>query len=209
MSSQEDLDAVCQACGEVTEHSIVHIQKGRGREGMEYTLRCNECGHVQKSVIEEEKLIETSYVLSEEGVSTKGKTKLFNDEVLTAGEEIYLGDRRSIVTALETGEGRKKSARASEVLTIWAKSVGRKIVKVSINSGSKTLSVRVDAEPEEEFSIGDIIGTDNGDAVITKIKTTGKVMDRGGAEAQDIVRVYAKLMRESFDSRSKALWNRG
>ena len=209
MSSKEDLDAECTVCGEVTEHSIVHIQKGIGREGLEYTLRCNSCGHVQKKMMEEEKLIEAGYVLSDEGVSTKGRTKLFADEVVTAGEEIYLGDKRGIVTAVDTREGRRRMARADEVVTIWAKSLGRKVVRVSVNSGSKTLSMKVEAEPEEEFSIGDIIGTDKGDAVITKIKTESRMVERGGAEARDIVRVYAKMMRENFDRKSKLLWSNG
>ncbi len=209
MSSREDLDAECAVCEEVTEHSIVHIQKGIGREGLEYTLRCNECGHVQKKMMEEEKLIEAAYVLSDEGISSKGRTKLFSDEIVSTGEEIYLGDKRGIVTAVDTKEGRRSSARADDVVTIWAKSLGRKLVRVSVNRGSKTLSVKVEAEPEEEFSIGDIIGTDMGDAVITKIKTSGRMVERGGAEAKDIVRVYAKMMRESFDRKSRALWNQG
>ena len=209
MSSREDLEAECPVCGSVSEHAIVHIQKGVGREGLEYTLRCNECGHVQKKLMEEEKLIEADYVLSEEGTSIKGRTKLFTDEVITAGEEIYMGDRRGIVTAVDTKAGRRKSARATEVMTIWAKALGRKVVKVSVNQGSKTISLKVEAEPEEEFSIGDIIGTDKGDAVITKIMTGGRVVERGGAEAKDITRVYARMMRENFDGRSRALWNRG
>ncbi len=209
MSSQEDLEAECAVCGEVTEHSIVHIQKGVGREGLEYTLRCNGCGHVQKKIMEEEKLIEAAYVLSDESVSTRGRTKLFADEIVTEGEEIYLGDRRGIVTAVDTSAGRRRSARASEVQTIWAKSMGRKIVRVSVNNGPRTLSVRVEAEPEEEFSIGDIIGTDRGDAVITKIKTGNRMMDRGVVEAKDIIRVYAKMIKERFDKKSRSLWNEG
>lgn len=209
MSSNEDMEAECPACRQVTEHAIVHISKGVGRDGLEYTLRCSECGHVQKKLMEEEKLIEANYVLSDEGVSTKGRTKLFSDEIVTAEEEIYLGDRRSVVTAVDTKAGRKKSARADEVITIWAKSVGRKVVRVSVNNGPRTLSVRVEAEPEEEFSIGDIIGTDKGDAVITKIKTESRMMDRGGVEAREIVRVYAKMMHERFDRKSRALWNQG
>ena len=116
------------------------------------------------------------------------------------------GDKRGIVTAVDTREGRRRMARADEVVTIWAKSLGRKLVRVSVNSGSKTLSLKVQAEPEEEFSIGDIIGTDKGDAVITKIKTESRMVERGGAEARDIVRVYAKMMRENFDRKSRLLW---
>lgn len=209
MSSNEDMEIDCSICGEATEHAIVHIQKGVGREGLEYTVRCSECGHVKKIIMEEERLVETSYVLSDEGISRKGRTKVFADEVIQKGEDIYLGDERGIVTAVDTDGGRRDSARGSEIRTIWAKSMTKSIVRVSVNLGAKTLSVRVEAEPEEEFSIGDIIGTDRGDAVITKIKTNERLMERGGAEAKDIVRVYARMMRENFDRRSREAWNQG
>ncbi len=197
MSEQEDLEVECPVCRRATSHAIVHAQKGVGREGTELTLRCLECSHVHKRAFVEEKLTDVQYVLSSEGTSVRGTTKLFMDEIVRTGEEIYLGDARSLVTAIETANGRSREAAGSDIRTIWAKSTTRKLVRVSVNRGSTTFSMKIEAQPEEEFSIGDIIETDRGNAVITKIKTEKRMINLGSADAADIIRVYAKMMRES------------
>ncbi len=197
MNEQEDLLVECPVCAEATSHAVVHAQKGVGREGAELTLRCLVCLHVHKKAVIEEKLTDVQYVLSIEGASSRGKTKLFSDETVRTGEEIYLGDTRSIVTAVETVQGRVRQAAGSEVRTIWAKTAMRQVVRVSVNRGSTTFSMKIDAQPEEEFSIGDIIETERGNAVITKIKTDNRMLNQGSADASSIVRVYAKMMREA------------
>lgn len=193
---EEDYEVECPVCGCVRPHILVHAKRGVGREGMEFTLKCTECGSTHKRVFSEEKLVDRPYVLSEGGVSTKGTTKLFSDESVSVGEELYLGDRRCVVTALETKNGRAESARSTDITTIWARSTSVKVVRISVNQGSRTLSLKVEAQPEEEFAIGDIVETDKGRVVITGIRTDGRSLDRGSVEAADIVRVYAKMVRE-------------
>ncbi len=197
MNGQEDFQIECPACMKATSHAMVHAQKGVGREGMELTLRCLDCSHVHKRTLVEEKLADVQYVLSDGGTSFRGTTKLFGDETVRTGEEIYLGDARSVVTAIETSGGRVGQAAGSDIRTIWAKSTAGKVVRVSVNRGATTFSMKIDAQPEEEFSIGDIIETERGNAVITSIKTERRLLSQGTAEAATIVRVYAKMMRES------------
>lgn len=197
MSEQEDFQVECPVCNAVTSQALVHAQKGIGREGMELTLRCLKCSHIHKRAFVEEKLTDVKYVLSDEAKSLRGTTKLFMDEMVRTGEEIYLGESRSVVTAIETAKGRVNQATGSDIVTIWAKSTVIKVVRVSVNRGSRTFSMKIEAQPEEEFSIGDIIETDKGNAVITKIKAGGRLIDYGTADAASIVRVYAKMMRES------------
>jgi uncharacterized Zn finger protein len=193
----EDFDVECPVCGTVTPHSLVHAKRGVKREGMEFTLRCSECFSIQKRVFSEEKLIEVPYVLSSEGTSVRGITKLFSDESVLVGEEMYLGSTRCVVTAIDTRNGRAAQARSTDIVSIWAKSAGVKFVRVSVNQGAKTVSLRIEAQPEEEFTIGDIIETGRGKAVITAIKTENRALNRGTVEAGRIVRLYAKMIREA------------
>ena len=197
MTGGEDFDVECPACGRVTAHSLVHAKRGVKREGMEFTLRCSECHSIQKRVFSEEKLVDIPYVLSSEGTSARGMTKLFSDESVVVGEEMYLGSSRCVVTAIDTRNGRAAQAKCTDIVSIWARTSSVRFVRVSVNQGSRTISLRIEAQPEEEFTIGDIIETGRGKAVITSIKTENSSVKRGAVEASGIVRVYARMIREA------------
>jgi len=196
----EDMEMECIPCGRVTVHRIVHVQGNPGRGGAELTLRCSECGNTAKHRMKEERLVPVNYVLSEQGSSRRGTVSLFAEEFVEKGEELYLGENRSVVTAIETAAGRRNRAKASEISTLWAKDIERVVVRISVNRGSSTLSLRVSTEPEEEFSVGDIIDTEAGKAVVISMKTARGNAERGSVQARDIVRVYARLVRESFSA---------
>ena len=86
-------------------------------------------------------------------------------------------------------------ALAKDVTAIWAKRFDKVHVKVSINDVHKTIPAEVDALPEEEFFIGDLMTIGRYDVVITQIKTRDAMARRGAVMARDIVRIYAKRAR--------------
>ena len=190
--TEDKLQLRCEVCAEETAHRVLHIQAG---DGVIFTVKCRRCGTVSKQRMERERVVERDYVLSRRGVSSRGKLRLFERELLEVGEEIYITGERAVITALETGEGRRKGCAASELRTLWAKWQGKCSVHISVNRGANTLPLTVEAEPEEEFVVGDVLESGREKFIITSIKTERGLQKRGVAQAKEIVRIYARMAR--------------
>ena len=90
------------------------------------------------------------------------------------------------------------NATVKNVSTIWSKAVdpsGKVQLKISAHKGPNTLSYKLDALPDEEFSIGDILRLGHNNIAIYKIKTHSRVVKYDSAIARDIVRVYGRVIR--------------
>jgi uncharacterized Zn finger protein len=114
------------------------------------------------------------------------------------GEEFFWEDHNLIGTSIEKDGRRVMKCRAKEISCLWLKVFDTVPVKVSIVKGANTKSEKVEAAPEEEFAVGDILEFGREKVVIDKIKTTRRMVYREGApiEARDITRVYAKIIKE-------------
>lgn len=187
----DDVEVYCEACGHPTRQRVIHIAASTGTE---LTTRCSECGVVSRHMIRE-RSVDVKYVLSRGGSSSTGKIRMFDKELISAGDELYLDGQRAVVTGVDTLQGRRQSAAASDIQTIWAKWFERCLLKISMNHGPRTEALEIEANPEEEFSVGDLIETDGKRMVVTAIKTSEGVTRRGKAEAADIVRIYARVAR--------------
>ena len=185
---------VCPNCGNESEHEIVSYKEVK--DGVEYVLRCRNCGYTYRKVIKEEKMKDIKVIWSWRDKSQVKRYTTFEDDVISVGEEIRVDGINSLVTAIDTRGKRVERARAGDVDTLWVKRFDRVVVKVSVNRGERTTSHEIIASPDEEFYIGDIIDLDGHHAVIHKIKTEERFIHRGGAMAREIVRIYAKAIRE-------------
>jgi len=188
----------CPECGEETLHKVL---KGKvftsGAEvRVDATVKCSGCGHVHGASVRESKPIDVPIVVSWLGKSERTKLQLDPGSPVTVGD-IIQQEFPLLVTAIETKLRRVESAKPSEVVTLWAKRYDKVRVPFSISSGRHVRSVHIEAVPEEEFCCGDVMEFDRGSAVITAIKTKTKNLDRGCAEAGDIVRAYCKPIRQS------------
>ncbi|MEM3851942.1 MAG: HVO_0476 family zinc finger protein [Methanomassiliicoccales archaeon] len=192
---EDELRIECPLCHALTVHAPIHIQRSPGGEGMVYTLRCSGCGGTSKHTFKRDNALSIRYVLSGDGNSRAGKFSLFESEFVSVGDTLYLGGVRASVTAIETERGRTGSAAATAIKTVWAREEGKKTVHVSVNQGARTFSITLKAEPEEEIGIGDVIETPNGRAAVTAIKLPRRVIRQGRAEASEIVRVYARMIK--------------
>ncbi|UCF08410.1 MAG: hypothetical protein JSW28_01605 [Thermoplasmata archaeon] len=186
----------CPSCGEESLHRII---KGRLGDKKQITLdalvKCSSCGFRHHSVIKQEKSVSIPIIVSQEAQSKRHKMELPGSETINIGDEYQL-DRGTVkITGIETANKRVKSAAANEVKTLWAKKFDRLKLKVSINKGSKTWSRTIWAVPDEEFFIGDVIRIKGQNVAIHAIKTKDRHIKTGGAEARDIVRLYAKVVR--------------
>jgi uncharacterized Zn finger protein len=90
---------------------------------------------------------------------------------------------------------RVMAATADEIDTLWVKRFDKVRVKVAINKVHKTLSVDMEALPDEEFIIGDLMQVGREQVVIHYIMTKEGMAKRGSVPAREIVRIYTKAVR--------------
>ncbi|MDI3482644.1 MAG: hypothetical protein PWQ88_515 [Candidatus Methanomethylophilaceae archaeon] len=194
MEELEHIYAECPDCGEVTLHEVL---KGRiGKASLEATLRCQECQRVHAEIIKQPETMLVPVIVSDGDESYRLSVDLESDDLLAVGDEFFVDEMYVKITALETKDGRRPAkVPAPELATIWAKRFDRLRLKVSINNVHKTLSRQLEAAPDEEFAIGDILNFGSDMAVIHAIKAKGRMIHHGAVEARKIVRIYCKPMR--------------
>ena len=186
----------CPSCGEETLHRVIKGKLGEKKQlRLEALVKCSQCGHRYNTVISEQKPVTIPLIVSEGPNSKKDTIELASAETVKSGTEYQL-DRGTIkITGIETERGRVDSAKARDIATLWAKKFDRLKIRVSINKGRRTLSRALWAVPNEEFCVGDVIRIKGDSVAIHSIKTVNRLIKRGSAEARDIVRIYAKLVR--------------
>lgn len=184
----------CEACGEITLHEVVHGKVTK--KALELTVRCRQCNATRHHTQKEAETTSLPVVISEGDESKRTTLEIEIDEVLCAGDELLVDGVPVQVRAIEVGhERRVEAAPAGEVTTLWTVRFDKVRVKFSINLGARTKSAEVAAAPDEEFRVGEMVHAAGTPAVIHRIKTFDKVVQRGMVEARDIVRVYCKAVR--------------
>ena len=189
----------CPVCDDYTEHQIL---KGRmGKSSVEGTFRCNECGNVTSETVRIPELLEVPVVFSDGDVSSPASTTLESNEIIAVDDEFFMDDgRRVCITHIDTADGSaKKKAAASDVKKLWVKQFDVLSIKVSVNDNRKTYSLRVEAEPDDEFIVGTQLEFEDFDCLIHAIKTKNSLVKRGSAEARDITRIYGKIRSKRYD----------
>lgn len=189
----------CPDCDDITEHDIL---KGRvGNDNITGTFRCSECGRTFSDTIRIPAILKVKVLFSDGDVTETTETELESNEVLAVDDEFYLEDgRRVCITHIETTDGKKgRKFQADIIKTLWVKQFDVLHVKVSVNDGKKTYSVRVDADPDDEFGVGMMLSFENFDALIHAIKTKDRLVRKGTAEARDITRIYGKIRRKKYE----------
>ena len=190
---------VCSDCGEETEHQIL---RGRmGRATLEGTFRCNECGKITSETIRIPEVIEVPVVYSDGDVSEQARTTLESNDIVELENEFEMDDGRYVcVTYIEVADGRRvKRAVATDIRRLWVKRFDVLSLKVSVNDVGRTYPLRIEAEPDDEFVVGSLLKFEDFDCMIHAIKTKHSLVKHGSAEARDIVRIYGKIRKKSYD----------
>jgi uncharacterized Zn finger protein len=185
----------CPNCGEKTLHEVLRGKISNGGDVLETTVKCQKCDTVHSVVVREPKSITLPIIVSEMDQSRKLTFEFGSDELVSVGDELFVGDANVVVTSIEKDKARVSSAVAGEITTIWAKRFDNIRVKISVNKTSKTLAAEITALPDEEFYVGDTFTVGKDQVVIHTIKTNTGTVRNGGAAARDIIRIYAKCMR--------------
>jgi uncharacterized Zn finger protein len=190
---------LCESCGEETPHRVLKGRMGASPEsGFDGTVQCVSCKSIHKASFPVEKPISVQSIISDRDVSERKRIEFGPIEEVHVGEEFFWEDHNLKVTSIEKDSRRVDKAKAKEIDCIWLKVFDTVPVKVSIVKGSNTKSERVEAAPEEEFAVGDILEFGRDKVVIDKIKTTRRMIYREGTplQARDIKRIYAKIIKE-------------
>ena len=189
----------CPDCDDVTEHDIL---KGRaGKDNITGTFRCSECGRTFSDSIRVPEILTVKVLFSDGDITETTETELESNEILTVDDEFYLDDgRRVCITHIETEDGKKgRKFQADRIKALWVKQFDILRVKVSVNDGRRTYSARIEAEPEDEFTVGMVVGFEDFDALIHAIKTKDRLLKKGSAEAKDIIRMYGKIRKKRYE----------
>jgi uncharacterized Zn finger protein len=177
----------CESCGRETEHQVVK------QRGSEFLVRCAECGHVHL-VTEKPRLKEVSVVISRYETSERKVVNFPAGEEISVGDEVVVDEELVRITAIDTHEGRRvKRAGLEEVKTLWGVSLAIPVrVKYSLHFRGITTSGEIHTSRERVFSVGEVVVTPRETFVIEKIKTKDRLLKRGSARAEEIVRLYGR-----------------
>lgn len=188
----------CPDCDDIMAHDVLRGKMGKA--SMEATIRCQECKRISTTIINVPKIIPAKVILSNGPESETTSMEIESDDLLVVGDEFFLDDGRRVkITALELSGGRRPSkVQATEGLTIWAMLFDTVNIKVSINDVQRTYARFLEAEPDDEFYVGQTLGFGDIDCLIHSIKIKERMIRRGSAEARNIVRIYGKLRKRSF-----------
>ena len=179
----------CSKCGAETLHRTL---KGRfaGKKKLDMVLKCSECGNVHEERFGLASQVEFRLIISRGNDSERSQMEMRSDWVVSMGDEFMHEDEKLLVTGIEAGGKRVRSAKADAVETLWTKNYDTIQVHVSVNWRGHTRALMIDTGPEEEFEVGSDIEIDGRSVLVHSIKTHERKMRQGIALARDIVRVY-------------------
>lgn len=196
MGAPSALVLVCEECGEVPHRVLSGRMSGSDAIVFQGTVKCGSCGRVRTISVREDRPIEVAAIISDGGKSERTMVEFAPDELVEVGARLEVDGHRIEVTAIEVAERRVPASKAAAVRTLWAKRVDRVRVKFSVNKGSRTVVFTIDAPPDEEFEVGDIVDVGKERAVVHTIRVGERTLRRGAAAAEDIVRMYGRVVRE-------------
>ncbi len=184
--------AECYVCNRETLHEVITGKMFEKKEMFVGVIKCTECGTTRKETIKEQKPVSVRMIVSEEGTSKKAEIRLMPNEEVKVGDELDFDGGIVLVTSVETARGRIEKAPAKDIVTIWTKRYNQVKVKLAVNRGDVTHSLYSYSAPSDEYTVGEELDINNAKIVIHAIKTTDKLLQRGSAQARDIVRIYGK-----------------
>ena len=186
----------CDVCGDITLHEVVH-GKVSGKK-LELQVRCKDCGTKRHHVREEVAVSKVPVVVSEGERPHRTAVEIETDDIVLVGDELLVDGIPVQVRGIEVGTDlRVDSAPVKDIKTLWTVRFDQVLVKFSINMGHTTKAGSQVASPDEEFTVGELVQVKGVTAVIHRIKTWDRTLQRGSAEARDIRRIYGKAVRGS------------
>ena len=148
------ITANCPECKDETEHEVI-------AESRDLLVRCTSCGHHQRLPKEREpQALMIKTIVSKEGTSRVCGIEFAEDDECSVDDHLVAecGDDAFGVeiTAIESGEKRVQRAKASEITTLWSRTIEQVVVKISIHDGRKTIPVYMECDGETPFIVNEM-----------------------------------------------------
>ncbi|MCD4845205.1 MAG: hypothetical protein K8R25_12035 [Methanosarcinales archaeon] len=199
----EIIQTHCAQCSpdEMVPHTIL-------KEGTEPLIKCKQCGAIHQYRIPKTKSVDIRIVVSTGDHSSTHRLSLDSDKIVSIDDEFMVEDELHdqanfvLVTSIESGDKRVDSAKADEILTLWARSTDKVIAKISITRGWQTDTIDLQVPGDREFSVGETISRGPDVFRIKKIKIrNGRFTENEGEP------IKAKYIKRIFtDSVERIEW---
>lgn len=206
MSRRERVAVACPSCSPsgATGHEVLATGGGR------VTVRCTECGHVHKTPVPDEAVVERRVVVSQKGESFSATVEAPRDESVAVGEEFVLDTEEALmavrITDLEVAPDRRvEASTVGEVTTFWTRAVDNVYVDVTLHppngSRDETKSIEIGVPGDHEFVVGETETMGGETFTIEGIHVRDDAhgypvqkLDRSGDSvlAKDLKRLYAR-----------------
>jgi uncharacterized Zn finger protein len=153
-------------------------------------LKCSQCERVHEENFELIGQTAVRTIISRGEESERVSMELSSDWSVTVGEQLMHQDEKLLVTGIEVGGRRVKTAAVKDIQTLWAKNFDTIVLNFSVNRRGRTRALKIPVDPDEEFEVGADIEVDGKPVFIHSIKTDTNRLRKGTATAREILRVY-------------------
>lgn len=187
---------LCPQCREPTLHTVLQGKAGgkaKGNQTLDATVQCTQCETVHHAIVRESADVALPVVLSEGPKSRRTTITLPGDDALRLNESMIIDGADAKLTGIETKDAKRvEAALVREVKTLWMKRFDEVVVGIAINLDKKTIAKEMTVQPTHEFTVGEEMVFGRLRVTVHAIKTEGRLIKRGTAEASDIKRIFAK-----------------
>jgi len=179
----------CPACLQVTGHQILR-EKVKGK-GIDYLVKCDECGNVQTVHIRPPPVMKIPFVLTEGPHSYMESIEIDADEMLEL-EDVFRHDEKLwSINQIEMTTGKMaKSAEAGLIARASALRADMVRVKITKTRGEDSTSDVLVVPAETKYTAGFLMDLDSETWRIRAIHTGNVRTLRGTVEAPEIKRMY-------------------
>ena len=186
----------CPLCNSDTEHEIIKEENG-------LIVKCRKCGviHNVNRKPDNDKVDVKTVISNGNGQSTETYVNFDKHLTISVGKMyVYVEDEDMKcyeVTSIDTGyQGNREvnSAKASEIRTLWGRSLDRIPIKISLHDGGEIKPIYTLCVSQDIFGIGGVYRNNQLRYMVTRIilKDGTVLSEKGGmAYADKIKEVYA------------------
>ena len=179
----------CPQCTDITEHDI--LKRTNKGDGEDILARCSECSYVHLIELRPPKPIFLNTTFSEGRKSSAGLVEVDIDEVISIGDIFQYENSDWTVTRIDNEISKPfKKLEASKIYAMWAARVDKKIIKITMTDGDRSIPHSIESTPDRIFSCGTIIEIEGRKWRIRAIHTGKGRTLRGKREASEIKRMY-------------------
>lgn len=197
MEKVEIAEAECPSCSPDERTTHVILKKG----GL---VKCEECGYVHALPVKKKKLIKLRVIVGRQDKSSVQFIEVDENDRIHVGDEFVVESEDEVsgvmVQSIEVKtKARPEAAIATDIDTLWARTIDEVIVKIAVQQGPITESVNYKVSGDHEFDIGGTITLKGYSVEVVSIKTReGAHAKRKGqfVQAKDVKRIFSRIAAE-------------